>query len=388
MSKKKVLWLCSWFPNRQHPYLGNFIKRQIEAVQPHADVRVLFVTELENIKHTIIEENDENGLFVLRGYIPTTKNYVLKLFRFLKTYFKLYRILTQKWGKPQLVHLNVIYPAGLFCLILHFWQRLPFIISEHSSIYRPERQLYKGFLLKMITKLCIKWSKAVLVLSSYNADIMKNNWHLYNPNYFTMPNVVQTNLFKPLQTTTAKDKFTFLHISYLYDPIKNTSGMLRAIARLSGMRQDFVFNIIGDVTEQPPFLKLGQELQILNDFVTFSPEIPHVQIAVQMQQADAFVLFSHVEGLPCVILEAMSTGVPVIATETGGISEWVTPETGILLTIGDEAALVEAMDYMIDNHHKYDPSVIRKKIVEKCSVDVVGQAIVAVYDDILAPIKP
>ena len=49
---------------------------------------------------------------------------------------------------------------------------------------------------------------------------------------------------------------------------------------------------------------------------------------------------------------------------------------------------MEAMNYMIDNYHKYDPSVIRSKIVEKCSVDVVGQAIAAIYDDVLKPIKP
>ena len=102
-----------------------------------------------------------------------------------------------------------------------------------------------------------------------------------------------------------------------------------------------------------------------------------------MQNVDAFVLFSHVEGLPCVILEAMSASLPVIATETGGISEWVTPETGILLSIGDETRLVEAMDYMIDNHHKYAPSVIRSRIVEKCSIDAVGHSILNVYKDVL-----
>ena len=55
-----------------------------------------------------------------------------------------------------------------------------------------------------------------------------------------------------------------------------------------------------------------------------------------------------------------------------------------ILYIGDEAALVEAMNYMIDNHNKYDPSVTRSKIVEKCSVAVVGQAIVSVYEEVLA----
>ena len=97
-----------------------------------------------------------------------------------------------------------------------------------------------------------------------------------------------------------------------------------------------------------------------------------------------FVLFSNIEGSPCVILEAMACGLPIIATETGGIGERVTDETGILLQIGDEQGLVEAMNYMIDNKHKYDPSVIRQKIVEKCSVEAVGKAIVTVYEEVLS----
>ena len=107
-----------------------------------------------------------------------------------------------------------------------------------------------------------------------------------------------------------------------------------------------------------------------------------------MQQSECVIMFSNIESQSVVTLEAASCGLPLIATETGGIGERVTPETGILLNIGDETALVEAMDYMIDNHDKYNPSVIRNKIVEKCSVDVIGQAIVKVYEGVLNPKTP
>ena len=44
---------------------------------------------------------------------------------------------------------------------------------------------------------------------------------------------------------------------------------------------------------------------------------------------------------------------------------------------------MEAMNYVMDNRHQYDRLVIRSKIVEKCSVEVVGQAIVSTYDGVL-----
>lgn len=385
MNKKiKTLWLCSWYPNRTYLTHGNFIRRQLKTVHPFCDVVVMFVSETKDTKEMIIDISDDEGVLTLIAYIPKTPFLPLKLLFFVKAYIKLYQYLSKNWGKPDLVHLNVVYPAGLFALILNIFKRLPFIVTEHSSIYRPERRAYNGVFLKTLTHFCIKRAKAVIALTDFNVNIMRKVRHLENRNYLVLPNVVDTSLFSlPKNSKIVNEKFTFLHISGLHDSIKNISGILRSIGQLALIRQDFVVNIIGDPEECPPYFTLAHELNILNTYVTFSPEIPYIEVVAQMQKMDAFILFSFVEGLPCVILEAMSAGLPVIATETGGISEWVTPETGILLNIGDETGLIQAMSDMIDNHHKYDPTVIRSKIVDKCSVEAVGNAIVDVYKGVL-----
>jgi glycosyltransferase involved in cell wall biosynthesis len=62
-----------------------------------------------------------------------------------------------------------------------------------------------------------------------------------------------------------------------------------------------------------------------------------------MQSLDVFVLPSLAEGTPNSIVEAMAHGLPVIATEVGGIPDLLTPETGILVPPGDRARLAEAM---------------------------------------------
>ncbi len=385
MNKKiKALWLCSWYPNRTYPTSGSFIRRQLKTVQPFCDVAVIFVTEDKNVKKIEVDIIDDDGILTFIAYTPNTSSLLCKLFYFVKAYIKLFQRLLKSWGIPSIVHLNVVYPAGLYALILNTFRRIPFVISEHSSIYRPERQAYNGFFLKNMTHICFKRASSVIALTDFNIKIMREVRHLENRNYLVLPNVVDTSLFTPIENSKiSNDVFTFLHISGLHDSIKNISGILRSIGKLSLIRQDFIVNVFGDIGECPPYLILAQELNILHKFITFSAEIPLTDVAVQMQKADTFILFSHVEGLPCVILEAMATGLSVIATETGGISEWVTPETGILLNIGDEAGLVEAMNYMIDNQDKYAPSVIRSKIVEKCSVEVVGKAIVSAYEEVL-----
>ena len=57
----------------------------------------------------------------------------------------------------------------------------------------------------------------------------------------------------------------------------------------------------------------------LADRVSFEGPATAEEVATAMRRADAFVLFRRYENLPCVILEAWSTGLPVIATEVGGV---------------------------------------------------------------------
>jgi glycosyltransferase involved in cell wall biosynthesis len=61
------------------------------------------------------------------------------------------------------------------------------------------------------------------------------------------------------------------------------------------------------------------------------------------RELDCFVISSHSEGLPLALLEAMASGLPVIATRVGGIPSVVTDEVGLLCQPGDSRSLAEAM---------------------------------------------
>ena len=68
-----------------------------------------------------------------------------------------------------------------------------------------------------------------------------------------------------------------------------------------------------------------------------------------MQNLDVFVLPSLTEGTPNCIVEAMSCGLPVIASSIGGVKDMITPETGLLVPPGDAKALAEAMRFLAGN---------------------------------------
>ena len=117
----------------------------------------------------------------------------------------------------------------------------------------------------------------------------------------------------------------------------------------------------------------------MEDCVIFHGKKTSQEVAQAYQQADFFVLFSNFENLPCVIVEAFASGVPVLTTDVGGIAEIVTPERGILIKSGDEDALLSGMTQMLDTCRDYNRESIRKYAVETFSASKIGRQIYEQY---------
>jgi glycosyltransferase involved in cell wall biosynthesis len=87
--------------------------------------------------------------------------------------------------------------------------------------------------------------------------------------------------------------------------------------------------------------------------------------------------------MPCVVLEALCSGLPVIASHVGGIPEVVRQENGILVEPGNEVQLLDAMKMMMANRNFYDRLFISKVAASEFSYETVGQKICSVYSSFL-----
>ena len=103
-----------------------------------------------------------------------------------------------------------------------------------------------------------------------------------------------------------------------------------------------------------------------------------------MGEADAFVLFSRYENLPCVLLESWMTGLPTLATDVGGVGEHLgrVSDLGVLLQPGDEEGLTRAIVALSEakvQGQQPDASAIHAYASARFTPEAVGGAIEAVY---------
>lgn len=391
-TKPNILFLSSWYPNRRASTFGIFVQRHAMSVSLYNNVAVLYAcidAELKSNTFEIEAKQNEN-IFEVIVYYKKVKNNIpffssaIKLFRYLKAYFKGYAHIQKHFGrKPDLLHLNVIFPVGIFALLLNYLYSIPLVISEHWSGYMPEDDNYKGSFMKWITSKCVSKAKSVMVISEQMKQSMLA--HGLKNNYFIVPNVVDTKLFFPNKELRKQKTFTkIIHVSSINDREKNISGILKSIKTLSKNRDDFSLDVIGDGYERAFFEKLADDYKINNKFVFFKGFKTPKEVAQLMRSSDFFLMFSNYEGLPCVLLEALACGLPVIASRTGGIPSIITEENGILIEVKNENALVDALIKMIDTHHLYSSEKLSNYAAENFSYEKVGRQITEIYKQVLA----
>jgi len=242
---------------------------------------------------------------------------------------------------------------------------------------------FRGGLRKWATRLVARKASAIMPVTANLRDAMIS-CGLRNDNYVVIPNVVDINMFSPDPDKRPEDKTRIIHVSCFDDNQKNISGITRVIRRLSEKRQDFTVDMVGEGIHYRQLLDYGSELGVKDTFARYYGLKENEELASLMKASDFMVMFSRYENLPVVILESYACGVPVISTDVGGIREHMNDELGILLDSEDEERLYEVMEYMLDNHKKYDSSRIREYAVDHFSNEVIGRQLFRIYTAVAA----
>ncbi|MDO9536237.1 MAG: glycosyltransferase [Bacillota bacterium] len=173
-----------------------------------------------------------------------------------------------------------------------------------------------------------------------------------------------------------------LHISN-FRPVKRIPDLLQAFAQICRIDKGVVLLLAGDGVEKQRIISLSRELGLNRNikFVgTWIDPVPLFSIA------DLFILPSEKESFGLAALEAMSCGVPVVASKTGGLPEVVQDgKTGFLVPVGDIGSLTRAIMLLLKDESLYRKFAVNSR---KRAFQFATKSIIPLYEDLYKSLLP
>jgi glycogen synthase len=334
----KVLFLTTNYPRAESPIDGIFVREHARAAAEVADVRVVHLQRAPAASGLVRLER-------IAGEEPPAWRVPYRRFgkplaqlAFVLGPLALVRRFRRAGWTPDVIHANSFLSA-LPALLLGRLLRRPVAYTEHWTIFLPENPGKLSPAMERLARFALTRADVVLPVS---ADLERALRRLA-PRARTrvVPNVVD-EVFAPGDGRPDGDRVRLLTAGLLDTPRKGVDVLLEALALVPG-RERLRLDVVGEGTLRPGYEELAERLG-LGETVTFHALEPKPALAERMRQADVFVLASRYENNPCVVLEAMASGLPVVATRVGGIPELVDATTGRLAEPLDPPSFAAALE--------------------------------------------
>lgn len=378
---RAILFLASWYPVNSNPSHGIFVKNHAIALSRHQKVIIAYAYANDDGSYYKVEANavNENLTEYIVKY-PRSSGVLKPLYSFSnnrKAHRLLIDHLLQQKTELKAIQVNVIFPAAIALDLYQKAFKVKHTIVEHWSGYLQEDNTYKGFILKHYTKKCIEGAMIIWHVSEPQKAAMEQ--HGLKGNYELIYNAVNTKMFT--LPTGQKQRIQLLHVSSLVEREKNISGTFQVFKKLQEQQLDFDIVVAGGSgTEFSNARKLAAQLQLKN--ITFTGSLPPEKISELMQKSTALILFSNYEGMPVVVLEAMSCGLPVLVSRVGQLPFIIRNEYGVLVDKGNKSQMIEAIRKLFSGEYKFEPEGMRKFVELHASYEVVGRQMNDFYETI------
>lgn len=376
MSNLHVLILPSGYPTRYAPLSAVFYQEQARALYKagvqvgviYPELRSLRTFSLkgvlENRFQMALSNEDNIPTLRLHGWNVPSARFRSKLFAHMAV--RLARDYMKRFGRPDIIHAHSVFWAGVAAREVGRELDIPYIITEHSSLFM--RGLIKTWQEPLI-QATLQDAAGVLAVSRALAYQLAP--YVKNKEIDVVPNVVDTDYFILPAKPRVLKPFRFLTIAFLIS-CKGIDILLHAFARAFSNDKNVILEIGGDGPQRDKLENLANRLGI-RDQVKFLGVLSREAVRQALWRANTFVLPSYAETFGVVLIEAMATGLPVIATRCGGPEDIVTPEVGFLVDPGDVKALAQVLKTIRSDYNRFMMKTheIRKVAVTRFSYEAV-----------------
>lgn len=382
----RVLVVPKWYPTASQPSFGAFCRDHALALARRNEVVVLASYAIRNPPFACfaLEDRSEDGLRTIRiRYRRPTLRAGGLLFQAAGMLAALAR-LRREGFRPQIVHAHV-YSAGLPALLIGRLYRAPVVVSEHYTGFA--RGLVGGYE-RLLARIAFERADLVAPVSADLAGQLRKIAPAAR--YAVVPNAVDAELFHPARTAdrgvpprTQPGAGSLLAIAAL----ARKKGHLHLLEALALLREreparNLRLTLVGG-GELAGELRAAARALGLRESVRFLGELDRRGVAEALKAADLLVLPSLYENLPCVLIEALASGLPFVASAVGGIPELLEDEllrsACGLVRPGDPQALAAAISQALARSEEIDRDALARHARERFGYQAVAERWEAIY---------
>lgn len=205
------------------------------------------------------------------------------------------------------------------------------------------RQLFQGFLMQVIRR-----STAVFALDRETME----DYAAYNSRVIHVGNSIVCHPWK--ERPLPGEPVRLLYAGRL-SAVKNVGPIIEAAV---GWEKDCTLDILGDGEER----EMLEEKAHGSERIRFRGAVTPDEVQKVMGEADMLVMNSTFEGIPMIILEAVSTGLPVVTTDVGGIKEVLTYGLDSEVTDGSVQGIRDAMERVLSDYARHSRAAWEKSL--------------------------
>ena len=302
----------------------------------------------------------------------------------------MYQKVVHHWGRPDVLHTH-FYFIGAIAAKLPKLTGIPMVHTEHSSKLNKSLESISS-LDKKLAKKAFDAASVITAVSTAYASVLAQNFAVRAQ---VLPNVVALSLsgtFSLSGTSTSSvtegepiTPFTWVSVGRLIQP-KGFDTLLEAFAQTLKEDANQQLQIVGDGPYRGALQTKIQQLH-LTDKVKLLGAMPREQVQAHLTNAHAFVLLSESETFGVSYIEALAMGLPVVATNCGGPSDFVNDSNGLMVPIGDAATASVAMQNIANQYAIYNREQLSKDIVQKYQPSAVAKQLKEMYTTVCGKIS-
>lgn len=384
---EKILIIPSWYP----PDGGQFFQDHAEALAEagfHVDIlvnRIVGFTKLRFSERFTLKRfhiSNVNGTKVIRSfYLKWPKSELLNIRSWANSTVKLFQKYQAAFGKPDIILAHSAIWAGYAASQISTFCGIPYIITEHRSRFTGLTAEAKNFVrdaYQPFLEEAFRGARRIITVSdALHASIRK--FAREDQEILTIPNLVDTSYFIP-PAERQRDPFTILSIGRL-EHEKGMDLIIQAFDQLAGEIPGATLRIVGKGPLESHLKTMASKVNS-SESIRFLGHLAPAQLLAEIQQARVLAVASRFEAFGVVFIEAMSSGMPVLAARAGGPETFVTDMAGKVVESDSVSAVYVGLKSIYNNYEDYDPVKIREYVVAHFS----RQAVMRKYTELIQEI--